>query len=63
MFWHQHAILFIDYLPKRKTINAKYYSSLPLQLKDILNEKHRGKLTRMVLFLYENAAAHPAFAI
>jgi hypothetical protein len=27
-FWDQDGILLIDYLPKGKTINAEYYSSL-----------------------------------
>jgi len=41
-FWDQDGILLIDYLPKGQTINAEYYSSLLVQLKDILKEKHRG---------------------
>jgi len=42
-FWDQDCILLIDYLPKGQTINAEYYSSLLVQLKDILKEKRRGK--------------------
>jgi len=38
IFWDQDGIL-IDYLPKGPTINAEYYSSLLVQLKDILKEK------------------------
>ena len=40
-------ILLVDYLPKGQTINAEYYSSLLVQLKDILKEKrhtHQGGL-------------------
>ena len=33
-FWDQDGILLIDYLPKGQTINAEYYSSLLVQLKD-----------------------------
>jgi hypothetical protein len=33
-FWDQEGILLIDYLPKGQTINAEYYSSLLVQLKD-----------------------------
>ena len=36
IFWGQDGILLIDYLPKGQTINAEYYSSLLVQLKDIL---------------------------
>jgi len=31
-------------------------------MKDILKEKHRGKITKGVLFLHDNAAAHRALA-
>jgi len=38
IFRDQDGILLIDYLPKDQTINAEYYSSLLVQLKDILKE-------------------------
>ena len=44
IFCDQDGILLIDYLPKGQTINAEYYSSLLVQLKDILKEKPRGKV-------------------
>jgi len=62
IFWNQDGILFIDYLPKGQTINAEYYSSLLLQLKDILKEKRRGKVTKGVLFLQDNAPTHRVLA-
>jgi len=62
IFWYQDVILLIDYLPKGQTINAKYYSSLLVQLKDILNEKRHGKFTKGVLFLRDNVPAHRAVA-
>ena len=62
IFWDQDCILLIDYLPKGQTINAEYYSSLLVQLKDILKEKRRGKVTKGVLFLHDNAPAHQALA-
>ena len=60
----QDGILLIDYLPKGQTINAEYYSSLLVQVKDILKEKRqrRGKVTKRVLFLHDNAPAHRALA-
>jgi len=39
IFWDQDGILLIDYHPKGQTINAKCYSSLLVQLKDILKKK------------------------
>jgi len=58
--WDQDGILLIDYLPKGQRINAEYYSSLLVQLKDILKEKRRGKVIKGVLFLHDNAPVHQA---
>jgi histone-lysine N-methyltransferase SETMAR len=62
IFWYQDGILLIDYLPESQTINAEYYSSLLVQLKVTLKEKRRGKVTKVILFLHENAPAHRALA-
>jgi len=62
IFWDQDGILFIDYLPKGQIINAEYYSSLVVQMEDILKEKRRGKFTKGALFLHDNAPAHRALA-
>jgi len=40
----------------------EYYSSLLVQLKDILKEKRCRKVTKRVLFLHSNAPAHQALA-
>ena len=61
-FLDQGSILLIDFLPKDQTFNAEYYSSLLVQLRDILKEKRRGKLTKVVLFLHDSAPAHRALA-
>ena len=45
-----------------QTINAEYDSSLLVQLKDILKEKRRGKVTKGFLFLHDNALVHRALA-
>ena len=63
IFWDEDGILLIDYLPKGKTINAEYYSTLLVQMKDILKEKRHSKITKLVLFLHNNAPAHQALAI
>ena len=62
IFWDQDGILLTDYLPKGKTVNAKYYSSLLVQLKDILKEKRCGKVSKGVLFLHDNSPAHRSLA-
>ena len=60
IFWDQDGILPIDHIPKGQTINTEYYSSLLVQVKDILKEKCRGKVTKGVLFLHGNAPTHRA---
>ena len=52
IFWDHDGILLTDYLPKDQTINAEIYSSLLVQLKDILNEKRRGKFTKAVTYYH-----------
>jgi hypothetical protein len=43
IFWDHDGILVIDYLPNSQTINAEYYSSLVVQLKDVYKgEKTAG---------------------
>ena len=61
--WNQDGILLIDYLPKGQTINAEYYSSL-LAIEGHFEGKtpRGGKVTKEVLFLHDNAAAHGALA-
>ena len=54
--------ILIEYVPKGQNLNAENYSSLLVQLKDILKDKCRGKVTKGVLFLYDNASAHRALA-
>jgi len=61
-FWDQDSILLIGYLGKGQTINVEYYSSLLLQLKDILKKKRCRKVTKGVLFLHDNAPAHQTLA-
>jgi len=58
-FWDQDGILLIDYLPKAQTINALYYSSLLVQLNDILKEITPREGHPL---LHDNAPGHRALA-
>jgi hypothetical protein len=62
IFWDQDSILLTDYLPKGETINVEYYSSLLVQLKDILKENASGRSPRCIFFFHDNAPAHKALA-
>ena len=46
IFWNQDGILLIDYLSNGQIINAGYYSSLLVKLKDILKQKAAGRSRR-----------------
>jgi len=59
IFWDQDSILLIDYFPNGQTINAEYYTSLLVQLKDILKEKRHGKVTRGGLILARQCPNSP----
>jgi len=59
IFWDQDGIFLIDYLPKGQTINAEYYASLLVQLRDILKEKRRGKITNGDLVLARQCSVPP----
>jgi hypothetical protein len=43
IFWNQDGILLIEYVPKGQTVNEEYYSSLLVQLKDILKENRHAR--------------------
>ena len=59
ILWDKDGTLLIDYLSKGQTINADNYSSLLVQLKDILHGRRTpGKVTLVVLFLHDNDSAH-----
>jgi hypothetical protein len=55
IFWDQDDIIPINYPPKGQSINVEYYSSLLVQMKDILREKRCGNFTKLFLLLPENA--------
>ncbi|CAK9806295.1 Protein GVQW3, partial [Anthophora plagiata] len=48
----------VDYKEKGVTITGEYYSELVEQLKEAIKEKRRGKWTKSVLLLQDNAPVH-----
>jgi len=46
IFWDQDGILLIDYIPEGQTINAEYYSSLLVQVKDFWSKNAVGRSPR-----------------
>ncbi|GBP77052.1 Histone-lysine N-methyltransferase SETMAR [Eumeta japonica] len=62
IFWDSEGVLLIDYLPKGTTMNGQYYANLLAQAREAVVQKQRGKLSRGVLFLQDNASVHTARA-
>lgn len=58
VFWDTEGILLIDYKDKGVSITGEYYADLLRQLKTAIKEKRRGKLTKGVLLLHDNAPVH-----
>ncbi|GBP16147.1 Histone-lysine N-methyltransferase SETMAR [Eumeta japonica] len=60
MFRDSEGVLLIDYLPKGTTMNGQYYVNLLAQAREAVVQKRRGKLSRGVLFIQDNASVHTA---
>ncbi|XP_048483622.1 histone-lysine N-methyltransferase SETMAR-like [Plutella xylostella] len=58
VFWDTEGILLIDYKEKGVNITGTYYASLLQKLKEAIKEKRRGKWSRGVLLLHDNAPVH-----
>lgn len=60
VFWDSEGILLIDYKSKGTTITGTYYADILHRLKEEIKSKRRGKLTKGVLLLHDNAPVHKA---
>jgi hypothetical protein len=60
VLWDKDGILLEDYPEKGATIMAKYYIALFNTLKRQQLSTGRGKLSKGILFLQDNAAPHKA---
>ena len=58
IFWDSQGVIMIDYLEKSRTINGVYYAGKLRWLRKEITIMRRGKLTRCVLLLQNNAPAH-----
>jgi histone-lysine N-methyltransferase SETMAR len=59
-FWDCEGILLIDSKKTNTAVHGKYYAALLHKLRNNIREKRRGKLTRSVWLLHDNAAVHAA---
>lgn len=58
IFWDTEGVILIDYLPPKTTVTGQYYAGVLRRLRDAVKEKRRGKLSKGVLILHDNAPAH-----
>ena len=55
IFWDKDSVLLAEYLPRGTTINGPSDASIIERLHSVIVEKERGKVSRGVLLLYDNA--------
>jgi histone-lysine N-methyltransferase SETMAR len=58
IFWDCQGILLADFKKRDTTVTGEYYVSLIHKLKDSIKEKCRGKFSRGVRLLHNNAPVH-----
>ena len=58
IFWDSQGVIMIAYLEQGPTINGAYYAGKLRRLHQEMARKRRGKLTRGVLLLQDDAPAH-----
>lgn len=66
VFWGLEGILLVDYVPHKTTFGEDVDATMLCNLKEVIREKGRGKLTRGVLLLHSKAPVHKsreAFAV
>jgi histone-lysine N-methyltransferase SETMAR len=62
IFWDYQVISPAAFKERNTTVTGECYASLIYKLKDAIKEKRRGKLSRGVRLLHDNAEAHTSVA-
>ena len=58
VFWDAQGIIMLDFLAKKSTITVMYYAKLLDQLRTVIREKCRSKLSKGILLQQDNARVH-----
>ena len=58
VFWDAQGVIMLDFLAKKSTITAACYTNLLDQLRTVIREKRRGKLSKGILLQHDNARVH-----
>ena len=57
-FWDAQGVIMLNFLAKKSTITVAYYANLLDQLRTVIREKCRGKLSKGILLQQDNARVH-----
>jgi len=60
VFWDCHRILLVEYMAHKSTVTADVYVNTLKSLRDAVNEKRCGLLSRSMMLLHDNAPVHKA---
>ena len=58
LFWDSEGPVHVDWLPPKTTITGQYYASVLNDLRDSILAKRRGKVSKGLMILHDNAPAH-----
>ena len=60
VFWDLQGVLLVDFMPRNTTINADAYCSTLRHLRKVIQNRRRGKLSRGIVLIHDNACPHSA---
>ena len=58
VFWDAQGVIMLDFLAKKITITVAYYANLLNQLRTVIRENCRGKLSKGILSQQDNGRVH-----
>ena len=56
--WDAQGVIMLDFVAKKSAISVAYYANLLDQLRTVIREQRRGKLSKGILLQQDNAGVH-----
>jgi len=60
VFWDRQGVLLVDFMPCNTTINADAYCAKLRRLCQAIQNRRRGKLSRGIVLIHDNAGPNTA---
>ena len=60
VFWDSQGVLLVDFMPRNTSINADAYCATLRRLRKAIQNRCRGKLSRGIVLIHDNARPHTA---